>query len=311
MPLEKETYFIMEGVTPFRVSTITATASLNTFVDLDVLYDNLCISNSKHKITFVEYGKKKNETVFKGFSKKFLIDRRIKTKNTRFDNQVTVVFKDNINMKIFPNGNIQMTGIKDISDGRNIVNVLIELIKDIYNNGHHDVVECITNIQNVNYLVRLINTDYRVGFDVKRDTLYKVMQKNYEHLCSYEPCIYPGVKIQFYWNIENPTNDGICHCRTCCSDRKKSGSGKGNGDCRKVTIAVFQSGCVIITGSQDLEQVQICYNFINDILFRHREEIEKKPLLAKQKKEIKKVYVKKSAIIRPYLSASQASHLIQ
>ena len=42
-------------------------------------------------------------------------------------------------------------------------------------------------------------------------------------------------------------------------------SGKGkNGNCKKITIAVFKSGCAIVTGGQNPKQINIAYDFIKD-----------------------------------------------
>ena len=41
--------------------------------------------------------------------------------------------------------------------------------------------------------------------------------------------------------------------------------GNGDGDCKKITIAAFSSGSVIITGARAKEQIDDCYNFINRV----------------------------------------------
>ena len=38
------------------------------------------------------------------------------------------------------------------------------------------------------------------------------------------------------------------------------------GDCKKVTIGVFQSGCVIITGAATVTQIEECYPYICKVL---------------------------------------------
>ena len=125
------------------------------------------------------------------------------------------------------------------------------------------------------YKIRLINSDFRMGLEIKRDKLNKVMQQSYDVRSSFEPCIYPGVKIQFFWNADKAENlDGKCLCPTGTRCNGK-GCGQGVGNCKKITIAVFQSGCIIITGALTTEQIDDAYTFICGVVEKHRSEIEK------------------------------------
>ena len=65
-------------------------------------------------------------------------------------------------------------------------------------------------------------------------------------------------------NISN----GICCCENLCN-----GKGRANGDgyCKKVTIAVFKSGSIIITGGQNIEQLETAYHFIKNFIESKRE----------------------------------------
>lgn len=264
--------------TAFRISTITTTASIGVELNLDILYDHLDIN--ENAITFIEYGKKKQDTVHKGFSKKFLINRRRKKPAKRFDNQLTIVYRisetTSANMKLFKNGKIQMTGIKDAEQGNTMVDTLVTIIRNIYDKHDKDIIDDVTQLQNLNYKICLINSDYRIGFQIKRDNLFKLMLSNYNNIASYEPCIYPGVKIQYFWNSISEKKDGVCMCSKKCYHKKKSGDGYGDSNCKKITIAVFQSGSVIITGSQVNSQIKECYSFINDILYQNADKIVKK-----------------------------------
>lgn len=271
--------------TPIRISTITTTASVGAELDLQVLYDNLDIKRDAEStgITYVEYGNRKQDTVYKGFAKKFLINRRRQKPAKRFDNQLTIAYRITddtiVNIKVFRNGKIQMTGIKEVEQGQDMVEKLVEMVKAIYENGAKEVVDDIGKLKASDYKVCLINTDYKVGFEVKRDCLYRVMISDYENICSYEPCIYPGVKIQYFWNSETPTKDGVCRCSTPCYYKKKSGEGHGDGNCKKITAATFASGATIITGSHTVSQVHECYSYINKILYENVAKIEKKQMV--------------------------------
>lgn len=293
--------------TPYRISTITATGCVGTSIDLDILYNSLeanCIDDpDKEGIVYVEYGSKKSLTIYKGYSKKFSVNRRKAKPAKRFDNQVTIVFrtpnKNNLNIKTFRNGNIQVTGIKSITQGYTVADSMIDILKDVYYNKDKKVIENVDDLKNINFKIRLINTDYKVGFTIKRENLHKILKNEYGNVCNYEPCIYPGVKLQYFYNKHNIPNDGICKCGLKCHDMK-GGEGNGEGNCKKITIAIFQSGCIIITGSQTQEQIDECYLFINSILYANIEKIEKKTMIPEIEEAVitkKIILISKSKII--------------
>jgi TATA-box binding protein (TBP) (component of TFIID and TFIIIB) len=272
--------------TPYRISTITATGCVGTPINLDILYSCLEVTCSeddgKEGIVYVEYGKKKSETIFKGYSKKFAVNRRKTTPTKRFDNQVTIVYRtcdqNNLNIKTFRNGNIQVTGIKSINQGYEVVDKMIEILKNLHDTKDKEVVENAKDLRNIDFKIRLINTDYKVGFSIKRENLHKILKNEYGLVCNYEPVIYPGVKLHYFYNKSNPHCDGICTCSKKCHD-VKGGEGDGDMNCKKITIAIFQSGCIIITGSQTQAQIDECYSFINTILYDNVDRIEKKVMV--------------------------------
>lgn len=217
--------------TKFRISTITTTASVGAELNLQVFYDNLSIKKESEStgITYVEYGNRKQDTVYKGFAKKFLINRRRQKPAKRFDNQLTIAYKVSddviVNIKVFRNGKIQMTGIKQIEQGQLMVDRIVDIIRNVFQNMNDEVLSSPCELEKLSakdYKVCLINTDYKVGFEVKRDNLYKVMISDYDNICSYEPCIYPGVKIQYFWNSDSEVKDGICRCSSPCYYKKKA-----------------------------------------------------------------------------------------
>ena len=148
---------------------------------------------------------------------------------------------------------------------------------------------------NSNYRIRLINFDFKLGFEIKRDKLHKLVSSNYNVSCRYEPCIYPGVAIQFNWNSTNKKDDGLCRCTGKCNGK---GSGNGEGDCKRITIAVFQSGCIIITGGQTEQHIESAYSFICTCIKDNMENIHKKSfLLPVMETTKKKIYIRKSDIV--------------
>jgi TATA-box binding protein (TBP) (component of TFIID and TFIIIB) len=298
--------------TPYRVSTITVTGSVNSELDLDQFFDyanNMIVDDGVDKtpehtfgLVYAEYGKRRSSTYYTGFSKKFIAQRKKEHVSKRFDNQLTIIYKYNeetiMNIKVFKNGNIQITGVKKICDGEKMIDILVAYISKA------PTIEIAKNplyLKTVNYKVALINSDFKVNFEIKRDRLYSTIVNNYENKCSFEPCIYPGVKIQYFWNTHNIRKDGVCRCQEDCYIGK--GDGDGEGCCKKITIAVFQSGCIIITGAQTTQQIDDAYKHICEIFHNHFEMIKKvSPPISVEvvKSEPKnKIILKKSSIIYP------------
>lgn len=270
----------------YKISTITATGGVNTHINLDVFYNNVEVSDAQSisptKFVYIEFGTKKSDTYFRGFNKKLNVSRRKKTESKRFDNQATVIIRYivnnieyHVNMKVFKNGNVQITGLKHIEQGKEVIDILIEEIKRIYKT-HPTIVDNIEDLKNINYCIRLINSDFRIGFEIKRDKLYKLLQTKYNIFASYEPCIYPGVKVQYYWKQDQEeTHKGICRCSKPCSGKNVT---TDKDQCKKITIAIFQSGCIIITGAQSHEQISSAYDFICRVVKTNLDTIKKTPI---------------------------------
>jgi len=333
--------------TPFRVSTITAVGGVNTPINLDILFDCICIERigpevqthtSLNKglyeedfsdgeafvyITYSRSSSKKKEAAAEGSTEPKPAEgstvcerglrpgkvqgrgkvhhqvsagnagnaKSIKKKSRTFDNQATVVYTCrqanlnlNLNMKVFKNGNVQITGIKDPGQGLRAIDFLIQELRRIHTTQDARVVANLDDLKNTNFKVCLVNTDFHLGTGIRRNVLHEMIATGRETHSSFEPCIYPGVKIDYYYNDYDsiiktrPEKDeknhakGDFHSRVargvcCCNPMQQHlctgrGRGHGDGDCRKVTIAVFQSGCVIITGAHTLDQVRCAYEYI-------------------------------------------------
>tara|TARA_B100000700_G_scaffold304530_1_gene377278 strand:- start:1067 stop:1813 length:747 start_codon:yes stop_codon:yes gene_type:complete len=238
-----------------RISTITSILKISGMIDLEKVYNELPISNY---IPYIECGTHNNP---RGFSKKSLRKKRKKKEKKIFYNQSTIhVLYDNklMNVKLFNNGRIQITGLKEESQGDNLIKELIIYFKDF------DILEESTEL--INSQIVLINSDFDIGMKINREILHKEII-NSNIYSSYEPCIYPGVNIKYYINTNNTS--GICECTEMCNGKGKA---CGNGGCKKVTIAVFMSGKIIITGGQNKDQINESYRFITNFI-RNKKEI--------------------------------------
>ena len=193
----------------------------------------------------------------------------------RFDNQVTVVVRredgGRTNAKVFRNGHVQITGLKAVEDGAGVVEAVCAAVAGA--SGPPAAAEDPSLLGCHDYRVRLINSDFRAGYEIRRDVLARIIAKEYGLPCSFEPCIYPGCKVQYWFNAAGKKS-GWCTCRAKCGGK---GTGDGDGECKKVTISVFHTGSVIITGGQSREQIDEAHAFITaclknnyDVLVRNK-----------------------------------------
>ncbi len=280
--------------TPYRVSTITCNADIgpNINLDLSILFHNIEIKDDEQSFIWIQYLKDDAEA-FRGVYPK----RRRKSKTTivkknRFDNQITVIFKYSNdympNVKIFKNGNIQLTGIKDIQHPEIIGNMIIENIIRIYRNIDKQLVittaddlDPISRLKYSNFKIRMINSDFKgyqdqghmERFNIKRKELHNLLiSQTYNNKSSFQPGIYQGVKLEYFWNGLNSDKKGICTCSKNCFGKN---GGNGDGNCKKVTVAIFESGSILITGGITFQQVDDAYNYICGVIRENKDLIKK------------------------------------
>ena len=260
----------MIKITPFKVSTITATGRISSTVCLNTLFKEVQIispDSTKDGIVYIQYGARDAsdaptpvrgiKPVKPGKRKPVVVVPGAKKK--RFDNQATILFqfygedgvRKTVNAKVFSNGSVQMTGLKHVDAGMRFLNYLTRC----YGNGELEVTA---------YNINLINSDFNCGIEIRRDIMGRILQEEYGVLCVFESCHYQGLKIQYFWNkdpaLQGPDDvPGMCNCSLPCYGK---GTGRGDGECKKITMSVFQSGSIIITGANKMDQVQEAYEFI-------------------------------------------------
>lgn len=257
------------GYTPYRVSTITANGHIGSPVNLTTLFEHFDITTSSNVgFIWIELGKDKSRGVY---PKK----RKSENKKT-FDNQATVIYRFREgympNIKLFRNGNIQMTGIKSMDDGERIVQLIADEVKRIATAHDPSIVPTIEQIKASGFTVRMINSDFSVPFRIRRKLLHTLLMNEYGNVCSYQPESYPGVKLQYFWKA-NANLGGKCTCAECCDGRGSESAG-GPPCCKKVTVSVFQSGKILITGATMYEQIEEAYEFICSVVRKHRDKLE-------------------------------------
>lgn len=182
-----------------------------------------------------------------------------------FYNQVTMNVsvkskkKKPVNIKLFSNGAIQMTGCKSVENAVDtLANIFPELLitKAIIDRNKNKVVEKpfvsnphIINLKNIkNFKIAMINSGFKLPFKIDRGKLYNLLLMDNVD-CLFDPGKHAPVNIK-YSHAEKP-----------------------------ITIFVFEKGSVIITGGRNCSQILEAYNFINKYLLENYKHIVKNDVL--------------------------------
>jgi TATA-box binding protein (TBP) (component of TFIID and TFIIIB) len=263
--------------TPLRISTLVTTGHLGTTIKLKTLFDQLApfilpIGYPGEGILKMEY----KDKVIGYASRDVLTKRRVSDKT--FFNQSTLVirkkrddapgFKE-VNMKLFENGGFQMTGVTSEEFSRSVVEWLIEYAKQFTTPISSELLKI------AKFAIQLLNSDYKMNTLAKRDEIHRLLTSQYRLFSTLETTIYQGVNTKYYYNEEAPLDTelwGICQCARPCTGQ---GDGKSIGNCKRVTISIFQTGSIIITGARNRSQLDEAYEFINQILRKHAADVLK------------------------------------
>lgn len=205
-------------------------------------------------------------------------------KGKNFLHQTTVIYRvktgpatwKEVNVKVFKNGSLQMSGVSSIDIAQRAQELVIADLNSanrlsgglILGEGKPDLVTVPIDIS-------LINSDFSVSFLIRREVLREILDSEYKMHAEFESTGYQGVKVAYMWNSEYTNQkkfpySGTCYCddvydiAPCTADSK--GTGHGKGQCRCVTIAIFQTGKVIITGARSHDQLMDVYNYILNML---------------------------------------------
>jgi hypothetical protein len=260
--------------TPLRISTNVATGNLGSKLYLDKLFEQL-------NLLLIPFGypeegilKMEHKDRVIGACARDLLTKKKAAKKTFFNQSTLVVRKRRIedpsqfkevNIKLFANGGIQMTGITGLEFARVTLDWLLPILKPLP-----------TAISEESLFVKqlkiqLINSDYHVNGNIHRDNLHQIMSQQYSMFSSLEKLIHQGVNIKYYYNTSRTVGrPGICNCERPCQGQ---GEGDAPGQCKKITILAFQTGDIIVTGARKKEQLDEAYEFMNQILLRHSREI--------------------------------------
>jgi TATA-box binding protein (TBP) (component of TFIID and TFIIIB) len=245
------------------ISTTTVTMKVNVFFNVENIglyfddFDNILIGK--------RYGNRVVNNLIN--IKKIKSDKKKKRKEKKnFYNQVSLIFRTctlmgldplkisqkeglkTVNVKLFINGSIQMTGCKHLENIKSSLEILFEKLKitKVILNRNMEYIEkpfvidtTLLNINNVNnFYIQMINTNFNIQFHINRSKLFQLLLDNNID-ASFDPIIHACVNIKYYLSF------------------KKT---------KTISIFVFESGSITIAGSNSCSEILEAYNFINKFI---------------------------------------------
>lgn len=240
--------------TDINISTMTVCFNFNEHVDLAKLRENI---PQGLDINF-KPGSKKSKIPKKKGTDSFYNSFDIKMTFVDYTREPNIF--SNVSIFIFPNGKVKAAGVKTI----NTINIMIEELIEMINHEKELLVE--------NLKIQMICSDFKIkpivknpeGWCLKQEELKNILVNDYSLSATFSALSrYPGINLK-YKSIVEPD--------------------------KQVSLLIFRSGSIIITGAKNAKDIANSYIFINEVisknaskLFYHdiNEEI-------KQKKKIKK-----------------------
>jgi TATA-box binding protein (TBP) (component of TFIID and TFIIIB) len=267
--------------TPLRISTKVITANMGTTMNAKLLFDN--ISQILIPLWWPGEGvlKMEHDKSVIGFASRDAFSKRGVSDKTFFNQSTIVVrkainkektqFKE-VNVKLFGNGGIQMTGIPAEEFAKETLTWLLDELYTV--KAETPIFTTKPTLEK--FKVQLINSDYQVACPINRTALHNILSRTYGLFSTFESTIYQGVNTKYYYNDKHPDPDrpGICLCTKRC---RGQGTGSGPGECKRITMSVFQTGKIIITGGRYMFQLEEAYNFLNRVLQDHAEDVLRLP----------------------------------
>lgn len=208
-----------------------------------------------------------------GFDQKKKSNKKKKKKESTFYNQTEVKVrcktddmtvkqpkkgkaKKILSVKLFRNGTAHFTGCATIEGLCEVIETLTKYLRETkaildYSGDKPEMKEIrFSTNPDALYMekiketsVSLINTNFEVDFNIDRVRLKNLMHK-LDIQCKYKPIKYSGVIIKYNYK-----------------------------DIRKVSISIFKSGAIVITGGKSCNQVKHAYNYICNLLKKYKNEV--------------------------------------
>jgi TATA-box binding protein (TBP) (component of TFIID and TFIIIB) len=205
-----------------------------------------------------------------GLCKKDIVSYRIKQKRAFFNCFVIILrivdeddeqrcFKE-MHVKVFNTGKLEIPGIKTDSMLMRVQMLLVEILRPFVGDD--------LDFQRGNSETVLINSNFKCGYYINRDALYKILKYKYRINCNYDACSYPGIQCKFFYVKGSDEQSGQQPMHIVAGEetnryKKTSNDGKAHYE---ISFMIFRTGSVLIVGKCNEDVLHEIYEFIRTML---------------------------------------------
>lgn len=240
------------------ISTMTVCCDL----DIEFRVNNIAnyIDLNKDSIINISYGRNDDPSTNRSLFPRKKTKKKKKGKRV-FYNQVSLNImveskkEKPINIKLFTNGSIQMTGCKSVE---NVIDVLSKIFNEL------KVVKAVIDLKQMKMVDKpFINDHTKLFLDYVDNIVIGMINSNFRY-----PNKIDRLKLYNQLNIDNiaskydPSNHACVNIKYHCIDKT-------------ISIFVFEKGPIVITGAKNCEHIFAGYTFINRYLLVNHFKIAK------------------------------------
>ena len=249
------------------ISTMTICCEMNIQFNVDNIAKYIELKQGG--IIGISYGRDSDPTTNRTIGPKKKKIKHNKKQKREFHNQISlnVMIESKadkpVNIKLFTNGSIQMTGCKSVDNVVDVLNKVFTELKTVraiiqkQKNNTYRIVEkpfiddvsklSLDDVENVT--IGMINSNFIYPNKIDRLKLFNLLNSEGKE-CRYDPAIHAPVNIKF-----------------ACADKS-------------ISILVFEKGSILITGAKNCSHVLDGYDFINRYLLTNHKKIVKSNITA-------------------------------
>jgi hypothetical protein len=238
----------------FNSNTQEAVDEINLHIKNYYYVDEYIINHIDNPVGRIKFKDVRKISI--GISKKDIISYRSKKKSAFYNCFVIILrllhndlYKE-VHVKIFNTGKLEIPGIQNVTILNKVYTLLVDMIKP-YIKKELSLAFILLKTHIV-----LINSNFNCGYYLKRDVLNNLFKKKYNDKIrsSYDPCTYPGIQCEIYYNLDS-CNNGIINALSIADMKVIK-------NIVKVSFMVFRTGSVLIVGKCSEGILQNIYDYL-------------------------------------------------